>query len=279
MNENTKELTLPEIQQEALKVLIKFDSLCKEHNWSYFITYGTLLGAVRHKGFIPWDDDVDVQMPREDFDAFSKWCNENAEQIKPFKLCCRETVQNYPFGISRFANMDFRYVTTGKGVLPFDIGVFLDVYPFDNYCSTKEKGSKLQKKIEKINRAVPIFITGKCAGGVFRTILKQIYHVCLRFTKPNDYPVKANKEILGLIKKYTNDSDIYVGCPSWTAGCYQYKKEWFAEKSELEFEGHLFPVPAGYDAFLTFMYGDYMQLPPEEKRVPYHEYKIYPRNS
>ena len=279
MSENKKELTLPEIQQEALKVLIKFDSLCREHNWSYFITYGTLLGAVRHKGFIPWDDDVDVQMPREDFDAFSKWCNENAEQIKPFKLCSRETVQNYPFGISRFANMDFRYVTTSERYLDFDIGVFLDIYPFDNYGSSLNVGRKIQKKISRINFNVRVFLSGSAAKKGLVSAVKKTMHHILRLVKPDDYPVNANKEILGLIKKYTNDSDIYVGCPSWTAGCYQYKKEWFAEKSELEFEGHLFPVPAGYDAFLAFMYGDYMQLPPEEKRVPYHEYKIYPRNS
>ena len=276
MSDN-KELTLPEIQKEALKVLLKFDSLCKEHNWSYFITYGTLLGAVRHKGFIPWDDDVDVQMPRKDFDAFSAWCRENEEQIKPFKLCSRETVKNYPYGLSRFANMDFKYVTTSKAYLQFDIGVFLDIYPFDNYGNNYQQGSKLQKKIARINRTVPRYITGKCAGGIVKSVLKDAVHIFLRITKPKDYPEKANKKIRELVQKYTADTDIFTGCPTWTGGCYQFKKEWFAEKTELTIDGHKFPAPKDYDAFLTCCYGNYMELPPEEKRNPYHEYKIYKR--
>ena len=279
MNDENKELTLPEIQQEALKVLIKFDSLCKEHDWSYFITYGTLLGAVRHKGFIPWDDDVDVQMPRKDFNDFSEWCQTNTEKIKPFKLCSRETVENYPFGISRFVNMDFKYETTGKGNLPFDIGVFIDVYPFDNYCNNKREGTKLQKKIAKINKIVPVFYTAECAGGMLRTFIKNVLHVWLKITKPKNYPSLANKKIIKIINKYTSDSDIFIGCPSWTSGCFQYEKKWFSESVELSFSGYNFLAPKDYDSFLTCLYGDYMKLPSEEQRVPYHEYKIFPRNS
>ena len=278
MNENyDKELTLPEIQNEGLKVLIKFDSLCREHNWAYYITYGTLLGAVRHKGFIPWDDDIDVQMPRKDFEAFSEWCRNNSEQIKPFKLCSRETVKNYPFGISRFSNMDFKYVTTGYGVLPFDIGVFLDIYPFDNYGNNRKEGLIVQKKIAKINRTVPIFITGETYGNCLRRGLKEMIHIFFRLTKPKDYPVQANKRIVELVHKYTSEEDKLVGCPTCTMGVYQFNKEWFKDKIELCFAGYNFYAPAGYDAFLTYLYGNYMELPPENKRVPYHEYKIFKR--
>lgn len=276
MSDN-KELSLPEIQQESLKVLIKFDSLCKEHNWSYFITFGTLLGAVRHKGFIPWDDDVDVQMPRKDFDEFSAWCRENAAQLKPFKLCSRETVENYPYGISRFANMNFKYVTTSKVYSQFDIGAFLDIYPFDNYGNDQESALKLYKKIARINRIFSIYMTGKCAsGGIVKSIFKKMIHCLLRLTKPKDYPEKVNKEIVELVHKYTSESDVFIGCYTWYESC-QFRKEWFAEKIELIFEGYKFPAPKEYDAFLSCYYGNYMELPPEEKRVPYHEYKIYRR--
>lgn len=274
---NNEALTLPEIQQEALKVLLKFDSLCKENNWSYYITYGTLLGAVRHKGFIPWDDDVDIQMSRKDFEAFSEWCSNNSEQIKPFKLCSRETVNNYPYGISRFANMDFRYVTTGSGVLPFDIGVFIDIYPFDNYGNNKVQGAKIQKRIAKINRLVPIYITSDTDSAFIKKFLRKILHFFLRFTKSKNYPCVANRKITEIIKNNTSDSDCLIGCPSWTMGVYQFEKEWFKEKIELSFEGYNFPAPAGYDEFLSYLYGNYMELPPEEKRKPYHEYKIFRR--
>ncbi len=277
-NQPESELSLSEIQKEALNVLIKFDYLCREHNWSYFITYGTLIGAIRHKGFIPWDDDVDVQMPRKDFEEFSCWCVQNSEALKPYKLCSRETVKNYPYGIPRFSNMNFKYLTTEKGILPFEIGVFIDIYPFDNYCSNLKDGSRLQKKIARINWLVPIFITGKCEGSFIRKIVKQIVHIFLRITKPIDYPKLANKEIMKIIEKNTNDNDIFIGCPAWTAGCCQFKKEWLSERIEVQFEGHNFFAPAGYDEFLRRLYGNYMELPPENERIPYHEYKIYERS-
>lgn len=278
MNEELRKLSLKEIQQEALKVLVKFDSICKEHNWSYSLVYGTLLGAVRHKGFIPWDDDVDVQMPRKDYIQFIKWCCENEGVLKPFKLCNRETVKNYPFGISRFSNMEFKFITTNESLAPFDNGVFIDIYPFDNSCNSEEEGSILMKKINKLNSEVAIFLNGKSNKSMIRSFVKRIIHIFLKLTKPKNFPALADEKISQIIQNNTSDNDIYTGCPAWVTETFkQYKKEWFKETKDILFEDHLFPVPIGYDAFLKFCYGDYLKLPPEEKRTPSHDYIIVPR--
>ena len=104
-------LTLQECQQEALKVLIKFDEICKKNNFKYFLIYGTLIGAIRHNGFIPWDDDLDVMMPREDFDKFVRYAKDNAKGLLPFKLCDRSNTENYCYGIPRFSNLEFNMLT------------------------------------------------------------------------------------------------------------------------------------------------------------------------
>ena len=278
MTENTeKELTLSQIQKEALAVLIELDSLCKKHGWKYFITYGTLLGAVRHKGFIPWDDDVDVQMPRNDFEAFSSWCETHEAELFPFKLCSVRTVKNYPYGLARFANMNFKYETTNKYQKPFDLGVFVDVYPLDNYCNTYEEGLRLCKKVIRKNRLISIYCSGKTPNGAVKKIAKGLFHGILHIFGGNTFPIKESEKIVNLIKKATRESDCYIGVPSWTSGCYQFKKTWFEKSVLLRFEGFEFNAPACYHDFLTFLYGDYMQLPPAEQRRPYHEYKIYSR--
>ncbi|MBP3365699.1 MAG: LicD family protein [Treponema sp.] len=279
MNSEQKELTLSEIQQEALKVLIKFDSLCKEHNWSYFITYGTLLGAVRHKGFIPWDDDVDVMMPRKDFNDFSEWCEIHENDLKPFRLCSVRNVKNYPYDLSRFVNMEYKYEITDEYKTPFDIGVFVDIYPLDNYGNSYEQGLKLCKKTIHMNHLISIYCSGKSASNFFTKITRGIIHKLLNTIGGKDFPIKESEKIVQLINKSTNDSDIFVGVPSWTQGCYQFNRDWFKELIEIDFEGLKFKAPARYHDFLTSLYGDYMQLPPMEQRNPYHKYKIFKRKT
>lgn len=194
INKNNKELTLSEIQGEALKVLIKFDSLCKEHNWTYYIAYGTLIGAVRHQGFIPWDDDVDVQMPRKDFTELTEWCVNHEKELYPFKLCSVKTIKNYPYGLSRFANMQYKYETTSKQYLPFDIGIFIDIYPLDNYGNTYEEGLKICKKTCHLNYLLYEYYSGLGAKNFFKDIRNRVIHFGLKCFCGKTFPQKNQKK-------------------------------------------------------------------------------------
>lgn len=271
-----EELTLNEIQKASLGVLLKFHEICEKHNLTYYLAYGTLIGAVRHGGFIPWDDDVDVWMPRDDFDRFKAICNE--ENMQPYKLCTRSNTKNYTYYIPRFANMEYKYVTTSKNVKDFDIGVFLDIYPLDNYPD-EEKKEKLFKKIDKINRNYAIYVNGRSSSNVLKTFFKILIHFVLRLAHNNHYSSNVDNKIDKLIKANTISND-KLGMYAWEStvdGKYAYKKEYFNNKMLMKFEEYKFWVPKEYDEILKYYYGNYMELPPENERVPYHNYKIYKR--
>ncbi|WP_173006648.1 LicD family protein, partial [Lactobacillus helveticus] len=124
-----KELNLQEIQHAELKNFKFLDKLFKQNGFTYYLAYGTLLGAVRHKGFIPWDDDTDIWMPRKDYSAFLAYCKEHEDELKLFKLSTRENTKNYPYGVARFCNQEYKYVTTNSSENAFELGVFTDIYP------------------------------------------------------------------------------------------------------------------------------------------------------
>ena len=274
-----KEYELKDIQKNSLDVLLKIHEICEKNNLTYYLAYGTLLGAIRHQGFIPWDDDVDVWMPRKDFDKFRTICNEKKDELLPYKLCSRSNTKNYAFYIPRFSNMNFRYVTTGKNVNNFDIGIFVDIYPLDNYPN-QEKKDLLFKKIDKINNNYYIYINGRSSTSIFKTFFKMCIHMFLKFRYGKNYPNFVDKEIEELIKENTDDSSQCIAMYAWetmTDCKFEFKKEWFQEKILMNFENYKFWVPKEYDEILKYYYGNYMELPPENERVPYHNYKIYKR--
>lgn len=275
------ELTLQEIQKISLEVLKQFDKVCREQGFRYCLAYGTLIGAIRHEGFIPWDDDVDVWMPRKDFEAFKRFCLRNEEKMWPNKLCCRENTQNYTYYIPRFCNQEYQYVSlNGKHKNP-DLGVFIDIYPLDNYGESKEKGIKLAKKISKINRKYAAYVDPRSDAGGLRNFVKHCIHYFMRFIYGKSYCLKTEKKIRLLLNKYTNKNDKMTGVPAWEPEGYfiRYPKKLFSEYIECRFEGNMFFIPKGYDEILRKNYGNYMELPPEEERKPSHNYKIYERQA
>lgn len=273
------QLSLEECQQEALKVLLCFDEICKEKKFKYFLIYGTLLGAIRHNGFIPWDDDLDVMMPREDFDEFVHFAKENAKQLLPFKLCDRANTKNYSYGIPRFANTDFKYVVESKFEKQFDLGTFIDIYPLDNFGDTEEEAVSLYKHCSFLNQLFSWYVSPSSPKGFFKTIARHVLHYFLRIVKGREYGENINAEIRNFVLTNTSDNNLYAGLVVWADKVVLYEKLKLDRLETIDhiFEGHMFPIPKCYDYMLTKSYGDYMQLPPKEERKAYHGYKIYKR--
>lgn len=266
----SKELTLREIQINTLLILKKIDSICTELKIEYWGMYGTLLGAVRHKGFIPWDDDLDIAMRREDYEVFVKYCIENAEILSPFSINNSETIKDYPYYISRFC--DNRYKVFFDG-MKYTSGLFVDIYPFDGMGNLKDV-----KKHNKKKYIFNIYQKGALASsinGIFygKNVINKIINIpIIIFGK-----LRGNKYFLNKLeiesKKKTWDESTYIGTPAWEFRTIQFEKEMFDSMIEIPFEDYHIKVPKKYDDILTLYYGDYLKLPPEKERIAHHYYR------
>ena len=132
-----EELTLRQMQEGALNILKKLDGICREQGLRYFLFYGTLIGAIRHKGFIPWDDDLDVAMPRPDFDKLVAYCRQHRQELQPMQLMTVDDNPRYVYPIARFS--DTRYRVKYQGIRDYGLGLFVDVYPLDGCGNTEEE--------------------------------------------------------------------------------------------------------------------------------------------
>lgn len=271
-----KALTLPEIQQAAFEVLKEIARICDEQGFKYFLAYGTLLGAVRHKGVIPWDDDMDVIMPRADFERFMRYMK--TEYSGHLKVCDRKTIANYPYGIPRVCDMNYQYVSTNPNEPQFDLGIFVDVYPLDNCSGDKTKAYQLFEAAEKKNWWYSVYV-GIGSPNPIKNVVKKFLRAAMHLVKGSDYAQKIDEEIAELIQRETSDRDTALAVTAWANNHVIYDKSWYEKECWLEFNGEKFRAPAGYEASLREDYGDFMALPPPEKRHAYHGYKIYRRGN
>ena len=264
-----KELTLQELKDIEFDILKMFDAFCKENNLRYFLAYGTLLGAIRYKKFIPWDDDVDVLVPREDYDRFITLFKDTEQ----YKLHAFEKNENYRFPFAKICD-----TTTMKDESDYDngveLGVDIDIFPLDAWDDDLEKAKKEARYIKK-NMGHLGFTKLKKADS--KNLLKRfakwiVMTVCKMFGSRY-----FMKNILKASNKPEQKGNNYVGAKSW---CVYGERgiipaEVFAEAIDIEFEGQMFPAPVGYDTYLTCLYGDYLPEPPKEKQKTHHAFKAY----
>lgn len=267
MMENKKKLSLDEIKNIEAQILKDFADFCQSNNLKYYLGYGTLLGAARHKGFIPWDDDVDVLMPRADYNKFIKLTGYNP--IKPnletrfYRDCAHPNI--YPFA----KVIDINTIVYEKGKAKKNIsGLWIDIFPLDGYPEKQEEADLLFKKHLEVRHAYDLAITNPFY--VRQNLLKKCIKVFIvPFMKL--YGISNFcKQIDSIGQTYSFDDCQKVTDFTWPDNSHTwiFKNE-LEPSTELEFEGNLYKVPGNYKAYLTRIYGDYMQLPPESERIPH----------
>lgn len=262
-----KELTLYEIQQGSLEVFKKIKTICSELNIEYYLAFGTLLGSIRHKGFIPWDDDLDIWMKRTDYEKFVSYCRKNKDIIAPFELKHFSTCKNYIYPIARLS--DSRYTIKYNDAKDYGLGLFVDLYPLDGIDPSDKKFLKKLMSYRKI-----IYYCGlkTCPekGKSFKSLLKRIYFLRTRFI---NLP-KLLKKVDRFAQKYQFENSDSFACTEWEFE-FIYSKSLIENTTTTQFEDTTALIPEKYHELLTSTYGDYMQLPPEEDRVGHHNYSAY----
>ena len=167
-----RKLSMRENQLEALKILKDVCTICEENKFEYYLAWGTLLGAVRHQGFIPWDDDIDIMMPRPDYERFLEYCRTHEEQMKPYQLIHISTNAEYVYVLARVTNTEYK--AEYLGVREYGLGTFIDVYPLDGLGETYQVACKKMKKnfiIRKLIKLLEQDFYSK-ADGVVKNIFK-----------------------------------------------------------------------------------------------------------
>lgn len=262
-----RELTLQEIQQGSFQVLLKFKEICEQNNLKYFLAYGTLIGAIRHKGFIPWDDDIDVWMPRPDYERFIQYCIDHESELRNFVLKHYKTCKEYIYPIARF--VDARYKIEYMNAKDYGLGLFIDIYPLDGVIA----GNKKQIRTRN-NYMRKISVLGANhyikSPNWFKNIFKYVYYETHKNKDLNKFIATCDK----FAQKCDYDMFSHVGCVVWGPPECLDKRD-FESEQRVYFNGEVFNAPIGYDHILTELFGDYMTPPPESERIAHHFYKAY----
>lgn len=270
---NQQPLTLEEIHEETIGILSKIISICDELEINYFLAYGSLLGAVRHQGFIPWDDDLDLIMLRPEYDKFLQYCTEHEEELFPYKLMGRHNTPGFPFTITRFC--DLRYRMVSDEITDAGMGMFVDIYPFDGAGVEQDDAMKKTGKMRQIYLNCAFCALRKryhrSSKGLLYNFIKFPSHCFARIMGADFFLDRMEK----FKDTFPLEESKYVICMVWDGIIKLNEKKHFEEFTYLPFEGLQVKVPKEYDAVLRASYGDYMRLPPEERRIPHHEYHLY----
>lgn len=265
-------MTLREIQQAELDIMIEFDQVARKHNLKYSLNAGSLLGAVRHQGFIPWDDDIDVSMPRPDYEKLIRLNKEEALWPSHLELCCFEDgTLSTPF----MKLFDRRTKIVERNYKQDDVpSLWLDIFPIDGLPAEKENIEKHYKKAMtwcRLNNASVVRIG---YGSNWLVILIKVI-----FMKPLGKLI-GRKKIAGklreLAQKYPYETSPNCGVVTWAydGPGQALSRQEYEDLVELPFEGYSFYATSSWDKNLAGIFGDYMQIPPESDRQD-HEMEVY----
>lgn len=248
---------LRQLQLIELELLLELDRICRKNHIKYNICGGSLIGAMRHGGFIPWDDDIDVRMLRSEYNKFRKACEQDLD-VQKFFLQDFKSDSKYRWGYAKLLRCDTIYVRTGQEHLKMRNGAYMDILISDGIPNNK-LGAKLH---DKLCFGVRKILWSPVGAKVSSKASLRTWYKLLSFI-PRSIPVRV---INFLANRWSVDN-----CSCLRSLTFPQKRglkrEWFLELAEISFEGHMVFAPADAEGWLRQEYGDYMKLPDEEKRV------------
>ena len=273
MNKSEKPLTTDRIKEIQLSILNQVIDFCEQNDIKYYLTGGTLIGAVRHKGFIPWDDDIDLNMPRRDYNRFFSTFN----SFRNDSLIAISVDTDKDYYLANGKVYDSNTILIEDLNQRKEIGVNIDIFPLDDLPGADLERSVFLKEMYLLRTLLSL---KQIRISKTRAALKNIVLACSQFIlKPvNCYWLL--KVINEKSQKYNDKDDCtYIAAVATLIWGNKeiFKKELFTSTVKLEFEGRLMDCPSGYDSVLGQVYGDYMQLPPIEKQISHHSYIAYER--
>ena len=269
-NVRYKEVTdISEIQQMELGIMEYIHEVCHKIGVKYFLSYGSLIGAVRHKGFIPWDDDMDICMLRDDYEKLQDYMIAHPDER--YELMSYKNNVNYVYPFMKVQD-NHTYLVEEDVRIDSDMGIYVDIFPVDGYEDNQAFKDKMTKIIKKRQLSCYTFKGITNSKSVVNSIIRYISVIIFYFTNTNKYVAQIDE--LAKSRKVEDyelvDYVIYkdMNKPVW-------KREWLEQVESGSFEGKEFMIPKHYHEILTSDYGDYMQLPPVEQRVSHHDFKLW----
>lgn len=267
-----RKLNLEEIHSITLNLMDRVHDICEKNKIKYVLGYGTLIGAVRHKGFIPWDDDFDIWLLREDYNRFVEIVTKDPDNR--YKLVTRGNTENYHYGVARYCDTKYEY-HTDLNVKQYQQGIFIDVYVLDSCGDTEEETDAVHRQVMKLNAQYMVYCNRNSLTSKARTLIRIPYHYYLHIKYGKHFGQKIDKMMEELIYSAFKKDSKYVGIYWENKDFRLIKRSWYEHILLWPFEDREYWILAEYDECLRLHYGDYMTPPPENERVASHDYSVY----
>ena len=255
-----REVSPEECKKLQLNILINVAKFCDEHDIKYSLAYGTLIGAIRHKGFIPWDDDIDIIMMRDEYERFV-----SMYKSEEFDLVDGDQQANHLKVRISDRNTCLVFQNSETNNKYYESGVWVDVFPIDMVPDNPLYYSFMKKTIKRLYLLMKV---GEVRGPYL--ITKLLHPLLKPFSKPL---LKIVRRMIVLFNG--KNTHTLANMSLWYLNYPPFPVEFMTKFVEVEFDGYNFKAISQYHEFLTSIYGDYMQLPPLEKRVPRHGFITY----
>ena len=254
--------TLKHQQQVSMKILKYLIEICEKHNLTYFMYGGTLIGAVRHQGYVPWDDDIDVIMFREDFEKLNQILEKNIDDKYRFMNCLNEETYYHTWGRVMLKNTLFREWWADQ--VDYTPNIYIDIFILDNIPNNKFKQFIHRWKCYFLNM-LSFYSSIKYENdSKIKQIIQRTVHYTIKILHISPYTIR--KKCIKSFTQYQNeDCEEVCDFPSSGIMPISFKTDWFPLK-KVKFEDIKVNIPNNYDKILKMEYGEYMELPPEESR-------------